>query len=1090
MCSEIMIQHSSLKQLMNKFCLSLLLVFLLGCANDTSNSDLSSSGLNTQEIKLPFVNELIDSPNLNIINYLYYYNGGGVAIGDVDNDGKEDIFLTANQGSDRLLKNTGALNFDDITESSGIEMETTWSTGVSMADVNNDGFLDVYVCKVGVDPLPAAHNLLYINQKDGTFVESSAAYGLDFSGYSTQAVFLDYDKDGDLDMYLCNHNVHSVRSYGTVKKRKEKDSVAGDQFFENRLMQGETGFINVTESTRIYSSPLGYGLSVAAADINGDGWTDIYVGNDFHENDYLYINNQNKTFTESISAFANTSSQFSMGVDIADINNDQLSDIFTTDMLPYQEEIYLKSGGEDTDQIKRIKKDFGFETQNARNHFHINSAQGYLTDCAYETNTFATDWSWSVLAQDFDNNGWKDIFITNGIVKRPNDLDYINFLNSEAISSLTEGDEERTKKLIEKLPSQKLKNILFSQSQEMNFSEVNNSEVGSPTFSNGAAYADLNSDGVLEVVVNNINDQACILSFSQSEAANYLSLQLNHSEHKPMLGSKVYLYAGEVIQFQELQTVKGFQSSSSSLVHFGLGDINSVDSIKIIWPDQSVEVRSDLEINKVHSIYKSDSANVIVPLVVKNKGEAQKLELVHVEDIFNDDEKEKLIPFRLSAEGPAVIYEDLDGDGIKDMFLGAAKDQKASLLRGKRDGGFEKLENISLDRDAKYEDVSAATLDFDNDGDLDIYVVSGGNHVNELDKLLEDRIYLNNGEMSFRRIPLSLPHTNGSVVRTMDFDKDGYDDIFVGARSMPGFYGLSPYSFVLKNRQGVAVDIAYKQRLGMITDASWGDIDGDDDEDLIYCGDWMSISMLENVDGELKMKMPDGLKGMQGFWNALKLVDLNKDGKLDIVAGNIGNNTILQADSISAIKMYLGDFNENGTSEPLIFYKYFDRYIPLGSKDKLVSELPQLKKKFAVYNTFAQVEKFEELLPDGPEKLIESKQVNQMKSMIFLQEEAGFSKQALPELVQQSKVQAIEFDESSGSLYFLFNGYESVASLGSSPGHSGIRIGGYSEVDGSFSEEEILNLPPGLNARALLQTTEGDFYVICNNDHVYFLVRS
>ena len=1041
------------------------------------------------EIQLPFTNQLNEASELNIINYLYYYNGGGVAIGDVDRDGLEDIFLSSNQGSDKLLLNRGSLSFEDLTEQAGIDLGETWSTGVSMADVNNDGYLDIYVCKVGVDPLPKAHNLLYINQKNGKFIESAVDYGLNFSGFSTQAIFLDYDKDGDLDLYLCNHNVHSVRSYGTVKKRKEKDALAGDRFYENRLDEGQFHFIDVTDRAGILSSPMGYGLSVACGDVNGDGWTDIYVGNDFHENDYLYINNQNKTFTESIAAYANTTSQFSMGVDIADINNDQLSDIFTTDMLPFQEEIYLKSGGEDTDQIKRIKKDLGFETQNARNHFHISSSHGYLTDCAYETKTFATDWSWSVLAQDFDNNGLKDLFITNGIVKRPNDLDYINFLNSEAVSNYTQDDAERTRKLIAKLPSQKLKNVLFRQEGKMNFSGVGNSQIGSPSFSNGAAYADLDKNGSLELVVNNINDPATILSFATADQ-NYISFELKHPANQSLYGSKIYVYSKDGVQFQELQTVKGFQSSSSHRIHFGLGAQAVVDSVKIVWPGQTFEMLDQVEINKLHQISKGENSKFVAQSASTKYPSFKKLALLHQEDNFNDDEKEKLIPYRLSAEGPAVIYEDLDGDGISDMFFGGARNQQAKLLKGNSKGGFDVLKNASLEQDARYEDVSAATLDFDNDGDLDIYVASGGNHVNELDKLLEDRLYLNNGNMDFRRVPLSLPHTNGSVISINDFDKDGYDDIFVGARSIPGMYGLSPYSFVLKNRQGTAVDISFKERLGMVTDATWGDIDADGDDDLLVCGDWMPIKLIKNDSGTLENTKMEGLSQVYGFWTALELVDIDKNGTIDIVAGNLGLNTILQADTVSPIQMYLGDFNENGSSDPLIFFKYFDRYIPLGSKDKLVSQLPGLKKKFSEYNEFAKVKSFEGLISEGRQKLIEEKQVTELKSMLFLQNETGFTGQALPDLIQQSKVQDITSDEKTDALYFVFNGYESVASLGSSNGHSGMQLGSYSKELEGFEEIKILDLPPGLNTRRIIQTDKGDWYVICNNAHQYFLVKS
>jgi hypothetical protein len=491
-------------------------LFLSGCQNDSS---ISSEGtmltLTAEKTGLDFSNTLRETTELNIIEYLYYYNGGGVAIGDVNNDGLEDIYFTANQGPDKLYFNKGDLTFEDFSQEANIIQNNTWSTGVSMADLNNDGFLDIYVCKVGVGKLSQAHNQVYINQQNGTFREMSAQLGLDFQGFSTQAAFLDYDKDGDLDLYLLNHNIHSIRSYGNTQKRQEQDPYAGDRFFENRMNEKEQRFVDVSKEVGIYTSPLGYGLAITCADLNGDGWTDIYVGNDFHENDYLYFNNGDKTFTEAVADWTDHTTQFSMGVDIADINNDLLPDIFSTDMLPFDEEIYLKSGGEDTDQIKRIKADLGFEEQFARNHLQVNTGMGSFMDIALKTRTFATDWSWAPLIQDFDNNGRKDIFITNGIAKRPNDLDYINYLNSEAISQYQEDDPERTVKLIEKLPSQKLHNILFFQKGDLDFTEIAQSKVGRPSFSNGAAFGDLDQDGYLELVINNIDEPVTILKYNK-----------------------------------------------------------------------------------------------------------------------------------------------------------------------------------------------------------------------------------------------------------------------------------------------------------------------------------------------------------------------------------------------------------------------------------------------------------------------------------------------------------------------------------------------------------------------------------------------
>ena len=506
------------------FTLTILFLIIIFSCSKPKNKDKSSINfrtLNYRDTGIDFNNKLEYQTKLNIIEYLYYYNGGGVAIGDINNDGLEDIYFSGNQVPDRLYLNMGDLKFKDITLKSGIKIENSWSNGVSFEDINNDGYLDIYICKVSPLSPKGTHNLLYINNKDMTFTESSSQLGLDFSGFSTHSTFFDYDRDGDLDMYLMNHAIHTVRSYGSSKKRKETDELSGDKFFENRLNEKDQKFVDVTKESKIYNSPLGYGLAITTTDFNNDGWLDIYIGNDFHENDYIYLNNKDKTFTESIKNSMSHTSHFTMGVDVADLNQDGMLDLFTTDMMPYDSKIFLKSGGEDLDKISRIKKDLGFEQQFSRNHMQINRGNNTFSEVAIQTNTHATDWSWGVLLQDFNSDGKDDIFISNGILKRPNDLDYINYLSN---TDFTEYNNSRQdvikKKLIDKMPTLKIPNIFFKNNGNLNFKKVNTDNTGVPSYSNGAAYADLDLDGDLDIVLNNLNSEATILE-NLTEKSNF-----------------------------------------------------------------------------------------------------------------------------------------------------------------------------------------------------------------------------------------------------------------------------------------------------------------------------------------------------------------------------------------------------------------------------------------------------------------------------------------------------------------------------------------------------------------------------------------
>jgi len=1067
----------------------LVTLLCISCTEEpvTENENPEWTEVNSEISGIDFNNKLTPDINRNILEYLYYYNGGGVAVGDLDNDGLEDIYFTGNEVSDKLYFNKGDFSFEDKTTGSGIINDNSWSTGVSIDDVNNDGALDIYVCKVGLFSDGNVHNLLYINNGDGTFTESSKKYGLDFYGFSTQASFFDYDKDGDLDMYLLNHSIHSPRSYGKIDKRMVTDSLSGDKLFENKLNESENKFVDVTAQSNIYSSALGYGLCVVTSDINGDNLTDIYVGNDFHENDYLYINQGDGTFLESIAEYMTHTSKFTMGVDIADMNNDNLKDIYSTDMLPFSAEVAMKSGGEDTDQIFNIRKDFGFEDQYARNNFQLQRGPMQFQDIALATETYATDWSWATLLQDFNNDGKNDIFVSNGIVHRPNDLDYINFLNSiNTTSQSPEEKEKHLKEMLQLMPSQPLNNILFSQEGDLGFSNINQSKIGSKTFSNGAAYADFDNDGDLDIVCNNINQKATLLRNNRSSKNNYISIKLIDKSNKTTKNSKINVYADSLTLHKDYVTTRGYQSSCSHLVHFGLNRINSIDSITVVWPDNSIQILKNVKVNQTLAVTKEPS-NRKFQYVKKEIAQPLVLKFRHNENKYLDSNYDVLMPELLSKEGPAGVSADFNGDGLNDIFIGGASLQEPVLFLADKSGSYTAIDNRDFKMDAKYEDTSAATIDFDNDGDLDLYVASGGNQNTELDKLLEDRLYLNDGKGNLKRIPLSLPHTNGGSVSVADYDQDGYDDIFIGARSIPFSYGLSPYSFVLNNNAGQGVTIAYKERYGMITDSQWRDYDNDGDLDLLFCGDWMGIVIMQNQgNGILKYQSDNIGLGRYGMWNAIELYDYNNDGVLDIVGANAGTNIKWKANEQAGVTMTVLDIDDNKKTEPIIFYNYMGVDMPFASLDKLKSQAPILKKQFSDYESFSATKSIDDINAIKDRPTVESKKIDELRTTLFLSENGTYKAIPLEGAIQYSIIQDIDINL-NGEIIYIANSNNMITELGQNSGYSGGMLSQYDNGTHQFNSDQSLNLPFNINTRQILDIGGDKLLILCNNDYQYII---
>ncbi len=950
-----------------------LIILLLIISCKSREEDELFSLLSPARTNVDFINQLTETEQFNIIQYLYFNNGAGVAAGDINNDGLTDLYFTSNQNPNKLYLNKGNLRFEDITEKAGVAGKGDWKTGVTMADVNGDGLLDIYVCQVGNYKVVHGKNQLFINQGDLTFKEEAPQYGLDFQGFSTQAAFFDYDSDGDLDMYLLNHSVHTSRSYGPSTLRFDHDSLAGDRLYRNEEENGRMVFKDVTHLSGIYSSQIGYGLGVNVSDINNDGFPDIYISNDFHENDYLYINNGNSTFSESLTEFIEHTSRSSMGNDIGDINNDGLLDIMVVDMLPEEEKIRKQSGGEDDYELFMLKLKHGYNYQFVRNTLQLNLGGGMFSEIGRLAGVYVTDWSWSPLLCDLDNDGWKDLFITNGIYRRANDLDYVKFLTKNNFFSSEENKNAPDKVLYEKMPLYPNISYIYKNNGDLTFTNMAKTwGFKKRSYSNGSAYADLDNDGDLDLVINNINEQAYIyMNNTDNQSDNhYLSVVLKGKGlNTHAIGARVTLFCMNQIHIAEQFPVRGFMSSVSDVLHFGVGSPGVVDSILVRWPDLTEQVLTNVPVDTVITL---EMKNAGKPVIRKEKdNEKMKLfsqtllpglEYRHQEDPHVDFTREHLIPHSLLAEGPALTVADLNGDGMKDLFVGGAKDQPSAIFIQQTDGTFKSSPVPAFIKDLYSEDVDAESFDADGDGDLDLYIVRGGNAVMVGNPLLDDRLLINNGKGEFNECEKgSLPFTanNGSCVRPCDFDADGDMDLFVGSRSIPGIYGLDPNQLLLENDgQGHFKDVTdYRmkrlKKIGMVTDACWMDYDQDGDKDLILVGEWMKVCIIKNDDGFFTdVTRKSGMEETSGWWNCIAAADVDGDGDMDLIGGNLGLNSILKASVKEPVEMYLNDFDNNGSLDQVICSYRNGISYPVASLDEMLSQIPLLEKKFTSYAEF------------------------------------------------------------------------------------------------------------------------------------------
>lgn len=1045
--------------------LPLLCIMLLAsaCRPKEEERDVLFTLLSASQSGVDFTNQLTETEQFNMIEYLYFNNGAGVAAGDINNDGLVDLYFTANQQSNKLYLNKGNLQFEDITFQAGVLGEGDWSTGVTMADVNGDGFLDIHVCHVGNYKDLEGHNQLFINQGDLTFTEEAAAYGLDFVGFSTQAAFFDYDRDGDLDMYLLNHSVHTSRSYGGVELRHGLDERAGDRLFRNELSEGEPHFTDVTREAGIFSSQIGYGLGVNINDISNDGYPDIYISNDFHENDYLYISNGDGTYSERLTEMLAHTSRSSMGNDVGDFNNDGLLDIAVLDMLPDEQKILKQSGGEDDPELFEIKLSYGYHHQFVRNTLQLNLGGGKFGEIGRLAGIFSTDWSWSPLFCDLDNDSWKDLFITNGIYRRANDLDYVSFLTGGNRFFPTKDNSELSdRELYEKMPIYPNVNYLFKNNGDLTFTNKAGAwGIDSRTCSNGSAYADLDNDGDLDLIVNNINEAASIFRNNSTLLLNnhYLSVAFRENGlNSRGVGARITLFSGRNRLMAEQFATRGFMSATSDVLHFGLGQIREIDSLIVRWPDGSEQIMYQVPVDQMLILEKGTDRTppAGIPRVKVTDQlftgiEFPGLEFTHREDAFMDIRRELLIPQNLSSEGPALAVGDINGDGLDDLFIGGATGQAAKIMVQQYNGTFEPLPLVTLLEDLFTEDVDATLFDTDGDGDLDLYVVRGGNERPQGNPLLADRLFINDGKGGFAKSdPGSLPYmvSNGSCVRPTDFDGDDDLDLFVGTRSIPGAYGLSPAHFLLENDGKGGFRDVTDQRMstvkdaGMVTDAAWVDYDRDGDPDLVLLGEWTPVRIYQNQEGNFtEFTREAGLEYTRGWWNCIEAADLDQDGDLDLIGGNLGLNSMLKASRQEPVTMYLNDFDGNGSLDQVICSYHNGVSYPIGTLDELASQIAGLRKEYPRYADFGG-----KTAPEifGKKKLEQSmiKRAFTFESAIcWNQGDGTFQVETLPLLAQSSSVRdmlAHDYNEDGrNDLLLVGNNYATRPSLGrqdASPG--------------------------------------------------------
>jgi hypothetical protein len=1031
------------------------IVLLTACRSEKQTpKPVLFEALTAERTGIDFANNLHPSKDFNMFHYMYYYNGAGVGAGDFNNDGRIDLFFASNESSNKLFLNKGGMKFEDITDKTSIPNDKAWNTGVSVVDINNDGLLDIYICRLGDFEKFKSRNQLLVCKglKEGIpfYEDEAAAYGINFSGFSTQAAFFDYDMDGDLDMFLLNHSVHQN---GTFAPRKDfvgtYHPLSGDRLFRN---DGKR-FTDVTRESKINSSAISFGLGVAVSDIDLDGWPDLYAGNDFHENDYLYINRRNGTFADEGNDRMMHTSQYTMGVDIADADNDGYPEIVSMDMLPGDPAILMRSLGEDDYDIAKYKVSVGYSNQFTRNNLQWNRRNGQFSETGMYSGIHATDWSWATLWMDFDNDGLKDLFVANGIPKRMNDMDYVNFVSSREIQDKIRDNQmaEKDLALIEKFPEIKIPNKFFRNTGAMAFEDYETGIKNNlPGFSNGAVYADLDNDGDLDLVVNNVNDPAIVYENKTNlqKDNTYIQLILRGPEKNTnAVGARLLLFFPGETRTYEKYPVRGFLSSMEIPFFVGMRNAKP-DSVLLVWPDNTFQ-KIDPQPNKQTEILYQKGLPIFdfariknirhhTTLPVEDITTGSGMQFLHKENIFQEFNREFLVPHMLSTEGPALAVADINKDGREDIFIGAARGNVAAVFIQAADGKLVRLPQPALSLDSNYEDTDALWADLNKDGAPDLVVASGGNEYYGNDPHTQSRVYLNDGKGVLQRLPNAIPgFLNASVVAAEDIDEDGDADLFLGARDIPFNYGARPDSYLLLNDghgmfSDATADLAPElKKAGMVTHAVWTDMNGDKKNELLVSYDWGGIDAFTVNKSKLKRTQ---LTDQNGWWNFLFPIDIDQDGDQDLIALNAGLNTRLHPDQKTPIRLYNNDFDDNGRTESVMTYYLNGKEIPFSNKDEIQRQVPAIKKKFLYAEDYAKAS-LEEIFGKAKLRSADVSVVTNMASAVFINNgNLSFTMRSLPWQAQLTSYRTAQVCDANGDalpdILLMGNYYDNNIQMG------------------------------------------------------------